>query len=50
MKTVQHISKQLGYEWTVLAYELGFTRMEVRKFQIKEHQKGTQAETMLQCW
>lgn len=50
MKTVQHISKQLGYEWTILAYELGFTREEVREFHVKVQQKGAQAKTMLECW
>ncbi|XP_062389346.1 uncharacterized protein wu:fc50b12 [Sardina pilchardus] len=50
MKTVQQISKQLGFEWTVVAYELGFTREEVREFHVKVQQKGTQAKTMLECW
>ncbi|KAL2081750.1 hypothetical protein ACEWY4_023603 [Coilia grayii] len=50
MKTVQEISKQLGFEWTAVAYELGFTREEIREFDGKGRQKGDYAKTMLECW
>lgn len=50
MKTVEEISKQLGFEWTVVAYELGFTREEVKEFHVKVQQKESPAKSMLECW
>ncbi|KAM4609428.1 uncharacterized protein ACJ7VT_015204 [Polymixia lowei] len=50
LKTVQDISRQLGFEWTVLAYELGFTRAEIRQFHTKSKEKRVQARNMLECW
>ncbi|KAL6484774.1 hypothetical protein MHYP_G00068190 [Metynnis hypsauchen] len=50
MKSIQDISKQLGFEWTVLAYELGFTRNEVRQFHATSHEKRVQAKSMLESW
>ncbi|XP_076021779.1 uncharacterized protein LOC143012518 [Genypterus blacodes] len=49
-KTLQEISSQLGFEWTVLAYELGFNRSEIRQFHTKSTQKKVQAGTMLESW
>ncbi|XP_055070655.1 uncharacterized protein [Misgurnus anguillicaudatus] len=50
MKSVQEIAKQLGFEWTVLAYELGFTRNEVRQFHATSKDKKVQAQRMLESW
>ncbi|XP_076841606.1 uncharacterized protein LOC143485859 isoform X2 [Brachyhypopomus gauderio] len=50
MKSILDISKQLGFEWTVLAYELGFTRPEVRQFHATSTDKRVQARSMLQSW
>lgn len=50
LKSVQDLSKHLGFEWTILAYELGFTRPEVRQFHITAAEKRTQAKKMLECW
>ncbi|CAL8341614.1 unnamed protein product [Boreogadus saida] len=32
---VQEIARELGFEWTVLGDELGFTRAQIRQFQSK---------------
>ncbi|XP_036429540.1 uncharacterized protein wu:fc50b12 isoform X1 [Colossoma macropomum] len=50
LKSIQDISKQLGFEWTVLAYELGFTRNEVRQFHATSQEKRVQAKSMLESW
>lgn len=50
MKSVQEIAKQLGFEWTVLAFELGFTRSEVRQFHATSKEKRVQAQRMLESW
>uniref|UniRef100_A0A3B3RW53 Death domain-containing protein n=1 Tax=Paramormyrops kingsleyae TaxID=1676925 RepID=A0A3B3RW53_9TELE len=50
LKSVQDLSKHLGFEWTILAYELGFTRPEVRHFHITAAEKRAQAKKMLECW
>ncbi|XP_056145865.1 uncharacterized protein wu:fc50b12 [Lampris incognitus] len=50
IKTVQEISQELGFEWAVLAYELGFNRAETSQFHIKSTEKKVQARTMLECW
>ncbi|XP_046701560.1 p53-induced death domain-containing protein 1 isoform X1 [Silurus meridionalis] len=50
MKSIQDISKQLGFEWPVLAYELGFTRTEVRQFHAASMEKRDQAKSMLESW
>lgn len=50
LKTLQEISSQLGFEWTVLAYELGFNRTEIRRFHTKSTEKSVQARTMLESW
>lgn len=49
-KYVQEIAKQLGFEWTVLAYELDFTRNDVRQFQATSKDKKVQAQRMLELW
>ncbi|KAA0715943.1 hypothetical protein E1301_Tti023099 [Triplophysa tibetana] len=49
-KYVQEIAKQLGFEWTVLAYELDFTRNDVRQFQATSKDKKVQAQKMLELW
>ncbi|XP_063070534.1 uncharacterized protein wu:fc50b12 isoform X2 [Engraulis encrasicolus] len=50
MKTIQEVSKQLGFEWIAVAYELGFTREEIGEFRVKGQQNEHNAETMLKCW
>uniref|UniRef100_UPI0037E7A4D8 p53-induced death domain-containing protein 1 n=1 Tax=Semicossyphus pulcher TaxID=241346 RepID=UPI0037E7A4D8 len=50
LKTLQEISRQLGFEWTVLAFELGFSRTEIRRFHTKSTEKIVQARTMLESW
>ncbi|XP_036396763.1 uncharacterized protein wu:fc50b12 [Megalops cyprinoides] len=50
LKTVQDLSKQLGFEWPVVAYELGFTRAELRQFHTAAPEKKVQARNMLECW
>lgn len=50
MKTLQDISRQLGFEWTVLAYELGFNRTEISRFHTKSKEKCVQAGVMLENW
>ncbi|XP_056611774.1 THO complex subunit 1 [Triplophysa dalaica] len=49
-KYVQEIAKQLGFEWTVLAYELDFTRNDVRQFQATSKDKKVQAQRMMELW
>ncbi|XP_055726888.1 uncharacterized protein wu:fc50b12 [Salvelinus fontinalis] len=50
LKSVQDISRELGFEWTVLAYELGFSRTEVHQFHTTSTEKTVQARSMLECW
>ncbi|CAL8266422.1 unnamed protein product [Lota lota] len=50
LTTVQEISRKLGFEWTVLGDELGFTRAQIRQFQSKSIEKSVQARNMLECW
>ncbi|KAK1170091.1 hypothetical protein AOXY_G9039 [Acipenser oxyrinchus oxyrinchus] len=50
LKSIQDIAKQLGFEWTIIAYELGLTRAEVRQFHAAAHEKKVQAQKMLECW
>ncbi|KAJ0070219.1 hypothetical protein NL108_002541, partial [Boleophthalmus pectinirostris] len=48
LKTLQEFSSHLGFEWPVLAYELGFNRSEIAKFHSKSKGKKTQARAMLE--
>ncbi|XP_069035117.1 p53-induced death domain-containing protein 1 isoform X1 [Lepisosteus oculatus] len=50
LKSVQDLSKQLGFEWTIIAYELGFTRAEIGQFHAAAVEKKAQARRMLECW
>lgn len=50
LKTLQEISRQLGFEWTVLAYELGFNRTEIGRFHASSTEKSVQAKAMLESW
>ncbi|XP_051783290.1 uncharacterized protein wu:fc50b12 [Erpetoichthys calabaricus] len=50
LKSIQELSKQLGFEWTIIANELGFTRAEVRQFHGSSVEKKVQAQKMLECW
>ncbi|XP_035532395.1 uncharacterized protein wu:fc50b12 isoform X1 [Morone saxatilis] len=50
LKTLQEISSLLGFEWTVLAYELGFSRTEIGRLHTKSAEKSVQARAMLESW
>ncbi|XP_012719874.2 p53-induced death domain-containing protein 1 [Fundulus heteroclitus] len=50
LKTLQEISGQLGFEWTVLASELGFSRAEIGRFHTRSTEKSVQAKLMLESW
>ncbi|XP_056436397.1 uncharacterized protein wu:fc50b12 [Gadus chalcogrammus] len=50
LTTLQEIARELGFEWTVLGDELGFTRAQIRQFQSKSVEKSVQARKMLECW
>ncbi|KAJ8404605.1 hypothetical protein AAFF_G00334680 [Aldrovandia affinis] len=50
LKSVQDLSRHLGFEWPVLAYELGFTRAELRQFHTAASDKKMQARSMLEGW
>ncbi|XP_064412998.1 uncharacterized protein WU:FC50B12 [Latimeria chalumnae] len=50
LKSVQELAKQLGFEWTIIATELGFTRAEIRQFHAASTEKKLQARKMLECW
>uniref|UniRef100_A0A5F8GX45 Death domain-containing protein n=1 Tax=Monodelphis domestica TaxID=13616 RepID=A0A5F8GX45_MONDO len=50
LKSVQELGKQLGFEWTIVANELGFSRAEISQFHTTSPQKKAQARKMLECW
>ncbi|CAJ1079724.1 p53-induced death domain-containing protein 1-like [Xyrichtys novacula] len=50
LKTLHDLSRQLGFEWTILAYELGFSRTEIARFHTKSSERIVQARTMLENW
>ncbi|XP_043927629.1 THO complex subunit 1-like [Protopterus annectens] len=50
LKSVQEMAKQIGFEWTIIAYELGFQRKDIRQFQAASIEKKVQAQRMLECW
>ncbi|XP_054888004.1 uncharacterized protein wu:fc50b12 [Poeciliopsis prolifica] len=50
LRTLQEISQQLGFEWAVLASELGFSRAEIHQFHTKSPEKSEQARLMLERW
>ncbi|XP_029386619.1 p53-induced death domain-containing protein 1 [Echeneis naucrates] len=50
LKTMQELSSQLGFEWTVLAYELDFNRAEIGRFHSRSTEKRAQARAMLESW
>ncbi|XP_069563172.1 uncharacterized protein [Brachyistius frenatus] len=50
LKTLQEISRQLCFEWTVLACELGFNRAEIGRFHSKSTEKSVRARAMLESW
>ncbi|XP_078088462.1 uncharacterized protein LOC144506351 [Mustelus asterias] len=50
LKSVQEIAKDLGFQWTIVACELGFTRTEISCFRITSMQKKVQAKKMLENW
>lgn len=50
LSTLQEISQQLGFEWTVLASELGFSRAEIHQFHTKSTERNEQARLMLERW
>ncbi|XP_075887281.1 p53-induced death domain-containing protein 1 [Nelusetta ayraudi] len=50
LRTLKEISAQLGFEWTVLAYELGFNRAQIGRFHTSSKERSVQARTMLESW
>lgn len=50
LKSVRELGKQLGFEWTIVANELGFSRAEISQFHLATIQKKIQAQKMLECW
>ncbi|XP_069745668.1 uncharacterized protein [Narcine bancroftii] len=50
LKFVQELAKDLGFQWTTVAFELGFTRAEVGQFQAASTKKTEQARKMLESW
>nr|XP_014429677.1 uncharacterized protein LOC102449690 [Pelodiscus sinensis] len=49
LKSVQELGKQLGFEWTIVASELGFSRAEITQFHSASTEKKIQAQKMLEC-
>ncbi|KAH0624446.1 hypothetical protein JD844_031876 [Phrynosoma platyrhinos] len=47
---MQELGKQLGFEWTMVAYELGFSRAEISQFCTATTEKKGQAQKMLVYW
>ncbi|OCT92692.1 hypothetical protein XELAEV_18015754mg, partial [Xenopus laevis] len=50
LKSIKELGNQLGFEWTIVACELGFSRSEIRKFHMASVEKKVQAQKMLECW
>ncbi|XP_041067714.1 uncharacterized protein wu:fc50b12 [Carcharodon carcharias] len=50
LKSVQELAKDLGFQWTIVANELGFTRAEIGRFHAASMQKKVQAKKMLESW
>lgn len=50
LKSVKDLGNQLGFEWTIVARELGFSRPEIRQFHTASVEKKIQAQKMLECW
>lgn len=50
LRTLKEISAQLGFEWTVLADELGFNRAQIGRFHTSSKERSVQARTMLESW
>ncbi|XP_051870779.1 uncharacterized protein wu:fc50b12 isoform X2 [Pristis pectinata] len=50
LKFIQELAKDLGFQWTIVAFELGFTRAEIGRFQAASMQKYVQAKKMLESW
>ncbi|KAJ7324548.1 hypothetical protein JRQ81_017568 [Phrynocephalus forsythii] len=49
LKSMQELGKQLGFEWPMVAYELGFSRAEISQFH-RATTKKAQAQKMLESW
>ncbi|GCB69370.1 hypothetical protein scyTo_0012413, partial [Scyliorhinus torazame] len=50
LKSVQELARDLGFQWTIVACELGFTRAEISRFHATSVQKKVQAKKMLESW
>ncbi|KAF7238661.1 p53-induced death domain-containing protein 1 [Varanus komodoensis] len=50
LKSVRELGKQLGFEWTMVAYELGLSRAEISQFCTATTEKKAQAQKMLEYW
>lgn len=47
---MQELGKELGFQWTMVACELGFSRAEISQFHAATTEKAGQAQKMLECW
>ncbi|GCC36539.1 uncharacterized protein [Chiloscyllium punctatum] len=50
LKSVQELAKDLGFQWTIVACELGFSRAEISHFHRASLEKKVQARKMLESW
>ncbi|XP_059823773.1 uncharacterized protein wu:fc50b12 isoform X2 [Hypanus sabinus] len=50
VKFIQELAKDLGFQWTLVAFELGFSRADIGRFQAASMQKCVQAKKMLESW
>uniref|UniRef100_UPI00398F69DA THO complex subunit 1 n=1 Tax=Pristiophorus japonicus TaxID=55135 RepID=UPI00398F69DA len=50
LKSVQELAKDLGFQWTIVASELGFSRAEISRFHTASVHKKLQAKKMLESW
>ncbi|XP_070607479.1 p53-induced death domain-containing protein 1-like [Erythrolamprus reginae] len=50
LQSLRDLGKQLSFEWTMVAYELGFTRAEISQIHAMTPQKRSQAQKMLEHW
>ncbi|XP_048458584.1 uncharacterized protein wu:fc50b12 isoform X2 [Rhincodon typus] len=49
-QTQEELAKDLGFQWTIVASELGFSRTEISHFHRASLEKKVQARKMLESW
>uniref|UniRef100_A0A6I8PN83 Death domain-containing protein n=1 Tax=Ornithorhynchus anatinus TaxID=9258 RepID=A0A6I8PN83_ORNAN len=50
LKSVGELGQQLGFEWTIVANEQGFSKGEISQFHKATDKKKIQVQKMLECW